>query len=195
MPIYCAIIIVHESLILHNANDDQHNIFVHFYESNMWGCCGTFGGLGASRWYLLVPSFWMGCSVFNRGDWVPVYSALVVLAVTTRGKLLCYYNNLSQPSHALLFVLLPVLIFEYIYDVTTAINIFLLDFTWNIISQYSCDGYRWVYCTFCWFMDVYNLMWMYHYHYWYAKIFNSIMKIRDLYIDLYTWFVTIHPPQ
>ena len=34
---------------------------------------------------------------------------------------------LLYPYHALLFVLLPVLMFEYIYDVTTAINIFL---TW-----------------------------------------------------------------
>ena len=42
---------------------------------------------------------------------------------------------LLYPYPALL-VLLPALIFEYIYDVTTAINIFWLDLTW----QRACPG-------------------------------------------------------
>ena len=42
------------------------------------------------------------------------------------------------PYHALLFVLLPVLMFEYIYDVTTAINIIL---TWLHLSTAEFPEY------------------------------------------------------
>ena len=59
--------------------------------SPLSGCRDTFWGLGASGWNLLVLSSWMDCTVFGRGDWVPVYSGLVVPAVATRGKWLrCY---------------------------------------------------------------------------------------------------------
>ena len=54
--------------------------------SPLSGCRDTFWGLGASGWYLLVLSSWMDCAVFGWGDWVPVYSGLVVPAVATRGK-------------------------------------------------------------------------------------------------------------
>ena len=85
-------------------------------------------------WYLLVLISWMDCAVFGRGDWVccvwPGWlgTSLQWLGGPSSGhqrEIIVLLLIPLYPYHALLFVLLPVLMFEYIYDVTTAINIFL----------------------------------------------------------------------
>ena len=85
-------------------------------------CRDTFWGLGASGWYLLVLSFWMDCAVFGRGEY---HQRLIIVLLS-----MSLYAN-----HALLFVLLPVLMFEYIYDVTTAKNIFWFKFDLKLLTN------------------------------------------------------------